>query len=103
MQTDFRKDDDGKPRWGGLVRLPAYQTLVNVIARNDAGAAKYGDLNWVNGTRDRYEDALMRHALALLEGHTDDVIDTPDGSVVLTHADAVIWNTLVLSDPRLTK
>jgi hypothetical protein len=38
------------------------------------GALRYADHNWelVEGARDRYFDALMRHAVAWYEGERDD-------------------------------
>lgn len=99
--TEFNKDNAKKARWSGLSRLPGRDALLNTIERNDVGARQYGDTNWANGTREVYLDALMRHVWALLDGEVFDVLD-PDGqNVTLTHYDAIIWNALVLSDPRL--
>ena len=70
--TQFNKHDDAKPRWSGLVRLPGQNALLRTIARNDHGAAQYGMHNWHNvPSLDRYHDALLRHAFALIRGENN--------------------------------
>jgi hypothetical protein len=96
-QQQFNKHDDAKPRWSGLVRLPGQNALLRTIARNDHGAAQYGMHNWHNvPSLDRYHDALLRHAFALIRGETTDEADTQFGPI--HHDDAVVWNALALSE-----
>lgn len=92
----FRKNDDDKPRWSGLVRLPGHDALLRTIARNDFGGDQYGMRNWANVPDvSRYHDALLRHAFSLCRGELFDQ-DTPYGP--LYHDDAVVWNALALSE-----
>jgi len=72
--TSPRKDDKQKPRWS---LFPA-NTLMQVLAVLEHGAAKYGPENWhgvVKGPdgRQRYYNAMMRHLESWLNGEVRDI------------------------------
>lgn len=76
-----RKDDAAKPR-PSLLPLRALQEMLLVL---EHGAVKYGDHNWrrVEGGRQRYLDAALRHALAYAGGER---LDPESGRSHLAHA-----------------
>lgn len=69
MTTTFKKDDAQKPRFS-LIPPPALTAIAEVLT---AGAARYGDSNWVKAPNwSRYIDALERHWWAWLGGEDND-------------------------------
>lgn len=64
------KKDSGKLPWR-LLPFDAVREVVKVLQK---GAEKYSENNWVHveGARDRYFDALMRHVIAWYEGEQND-------------------------------
>ena len=84
------KFDEGKQRWD----LLPIEILEQVVARYTHGAIKYGPNNWqkVDGAKDRYYAALLRHLSAARQGERMDP-DAPH----LTHLSAVIWNAIALA------
>jgi hypothetical protein len=81
MSSRGRKDDAGKPRFTLIPR----RALGCVLSVLEHGATKYGAGNWrnVEGWKDRYTDALMRHLLAWRSGER---FDEESGEHHLAHA-----------------
>lgn len=78
-ENGFQKFDDGKPLAAALP-VRALQAIIRVLT---FGAKRYGRNNWRKNTDlTRYEDALMRHALAHLSG---EYIDPDSGEPHLAH------------------
>lgn len=90
------KYDDGKPR-AALV-LGAFSNALTEIARvGTFGAQKYTENGWLrvpNGIA-RYEDAAMRHLLALNRG------ELLDAESRLPHEAHYAWNVLAALELRL--
>lgn len=65
-----RKSDAGKLRWS-LLPVDAMREVIRVLM---GGANKYAPNNWIHvpNARDRYYDALIRHATAWYEGERND-------------------------------
>lgn len=90
-----KKYDSGKsPVWQGLVQY--FPLALSEIAKvSDYGAKKYNlefsERNWekVEGAKERYEDALLRHIL-------DETTDPYDGESGLLHAAHAAWNALAV-------
>mgnify|MGYP003627303419 FL=1 len=80
MDTDFKKNDGGKPRWT-MVPFVAVDKVVGVL---EYGAGKYGKDNWKKGCDySRLMDATMRHLMAWWN-HEE--LDTESGKSHLAHA-----------------
>ena len=64
------KYDDGKLRW----TLLPFDALEQVVAVLEYGARRYGVANWreLERPRERYLDALFRHAIAYARGEARD-------------------------------
>lgn len=86
-----KKFDVGKPQMAtilGQFRIP----LQAVCRPGEFGIGKYGLCNWrqVDGGRERYQNALMRHFLAHLDGELYD----PETNIL--HMAHVGWNALAI-------
>ena len=81
MRGDSKKYDAGKPMWD-LLQWDAVEELVKVLT---FGAERYGAYSWkeVEGARDRYMAAMMRHIKAW---YTGEEIDPDSGIHHLGHA-----------------
>lgn len=66
-----RKDDQQKPRWALLMAWGALEEVMKVL---EYGAKKYSPNNWrhVPDGRQRYLDAMLRHAIAYARGEKND-------------------------------
>jgi hypothetical protein len=86
-----RKDDAGKLRYS---LIPPY-ALEQVAKCLTLGASKYAPDNWkyVDGAKERYLDALIRHTEAYRKGET---VDTEGND----HLAAIAVNALFLSEFR---
>ena len=75
-----RKDDAGKLRFG-LLPWESVRVVVQVL---EWGARKYGEQNWrrVSDGRNRYREALMRHAIQDIGGER---LDSETGLPHLAH------------------
>ena len=65
-----KKYDTGKLRWS-LLPIKPVEEIVKVLM---FGANKYGDNNWqgLEGAKERYYDAMLRHIMAWKEGEVSD-------------------------------
>lgn len=89
VKVEFKKDDQGKAPLEYLGQF--YGPLSDVCRVAKFGGDKYGWMNWAGcGDVRRYQAALMRHALAAMNGEKAD----PDHGI--SHYAAVAWNALVL-------
>ena len=81
LRGDSKKYDAGKPMWD-LLQWDAVEEIVKVLT---FGAERYGAYSWkeVEGARDRYMAALMRHIKAWYQGEE---IDPDSGIHHLGHA-----------------
>lgn len=69
MESDFIKDDTGKPRYD----LIPPEFLLETAKVLEYGARKYAPNNWANGaTWGRYFGALQRHMWAWWSGESKD-------------------------------
>lgn len=67
--VEFKKADEGKPRWS----LIPWDSLLGILQVMEFGADKYGADNWVQGADwSRYFDAMQRHLLAWWMGEKAD-------------------------------
>lgn len=81
MRGDKNKFDGGKAMWD-LLPWDAVEEIVQILT---FGATKYGAYSWkeVDGARDRYMAALMRHVKAWYAGEE---FDPESGQHHLAHA-----------------
>jgi hypothetical protein len=80
LPEEFVKYDSGKLRWS-LLPWKAVSKLAEVI---EYGAKKYAPNNWRKADDlSRYEDALLRHVVAHLQGEK---LDPESGLPHLAHA-----------------
>ena len=95
MKKKGRKDDTGKLRWS-LLHWPSIEKVLEV---SELGARQYGDRNYrkVKNKRERYFNALMRHALTWYLGS---VKDADSGKLQMAH---VVWNALALLEFDINK
>ena len=93
-----RKTDVGKRRWD-LFPFKAARRIVDVMT---FGAKKYEPNNWryVDGWRDRYFAALMRHLDSWWQGEK---VDPETGIYHLAHAGCCVMFLLELDDDDETK
>jgi hypothetical protein len=74
-----RKFDEGKEKWS----LLDYETIREMVQVLTVGAEKYGDINYQRVDPKRYQDALMRHIVAMIAGEEN---DPEDGKSHASHA-----------------
>ena len=81
MMEKGKKYDAGKLRWS-LLPIKPVEEIVKVLM---FGANKYGDNNWqgLEGGKERYYDAMLRHIAAWKEGEQN---DSESGLLHLAHA-----------------
>lgn len=89
--ADGKKNDAGKIR-PGLVLGDFANALTEVTKVGTFGAEKYSDNGWLSvpDGRARYEDAMLRHWLAIGRGEE---IDPESG---LSHSAHLAWNALAV-------
>lgn len=91
MEEKGKKFDGGKSR-AGLV-VGGFAKALSIVAKiGTFGALKYGPDNWKNldDALERYEDAMMRHYLAMKDGELLD----PESE--LPHVAHMAWNALAM-------
>lgn len=93
MSKSGLKFDEHKPRWSLLPK----GTVVQIVKVLEFGAAKYKENNWqhVEGGRQRYYDAMMRHMEAWWNGEKT---DPESGHSHLAHAGCCLLFMMWIDD-----
>ena len=90
MSNKADRFNAGKPQLSYILDAPL--AMEGLARRFELGAAKYSRDNWKKGLDDTsIIDSLLRHLKAYQNGEYYD----EDGG---THADAIVWNAVVLSE-----
>lgn len=83
--------NEGKVQLSYLLDAPL--AMEGLCRRFELGAKKYGKDNWKQGLdNNQIIDSLLRHLMAIKNGEH---IDPSDGGY---HVDALVWNSIVLSE-----
>ena len=93
-----RKFDKDKPRWD----LLPWHALLKVVEVLTFGARKYAPDNWryVEGWRERYHSAALRHIVAWSMGERN---DPETGIHHLSHAICCLMFLMELDDPPVAQ